>query len=192
MIDRLETEHLVLRKAKEEDLDSIWNSIWKDTDIAQSMLWKPTFTYEEAIERLSKTIRYQAEHFAYFVCLKENHCNTAIGFAGINEEEPGIYAESGICVAQKYQNLGFGKEIVKALLQLVFEELSGKKFIYSCFHENLRSAAICRFFGFQYSYCKEDVREWDGYSYLSDYYELSKKNYEIWKTNYTLLSPPKK
>ena len=68
MIDRLETKNLILRKAKVEDLDLIWKNIWYDRHIAENMLWEVTTSLEEAKKRMERTIKYQSEHYAYFVC----------------------------------------------------------------------------------------------------------------------------
>ena len=174
MIERVETEHLILRKSADRDLECIWNNVWKDEQIAKTMLWQPTLAYEDAVERLKRTMCFQGIFDAFFVCLKET--DEAIGFAGIKEEEPGVYEDCGICVARKFQNRGFGKEIVRALVQLAFEKLGGTKFIYGCFRENERSAAVCKALGFKYSFSRDEVREWDGYKYTADYYELVKNS----------------
>ena len=163
---------IALRKARESDLDAIWNNVWKDADLARMMLWEPTMDRDAADERMRRTLTYQARFPAFFVCLKDT--DEAIGFAGVREKEPGVYEDSGICIARKYQNKGFGKEILTLLIELVFDELGGKKFVYGCFHENERSAAVCRALGFKYSHSSREVRDWDGYKYIADYYELIK------------------
>ena len=48
MIDRLETKHLLLRKAKLNDLNAIWKNVWSDKGIAENMLWEVTISLEEA------------------------------------------------------------------------------------------------------------------------------------------------
>lgn len=175
-MERLETKNLVLRKATEKDLDAIWKNIWQDDSIAKWMYWQPTKTHEDAVDRLERTIAYQASNHAYFVCLKET--DEAIGFAGIKEVEPQVFEESGICVATKYQNRGYGKEILKALMELAFVEFGGEKFVYACMHDNERSRKVCRKFGFHYSYSKEEVRQWDGAQFVNDFYYLMRDEYE--------------
>ena len=69
-MESLITENLILRKAKLTDLELIWKNVWSDEQIAENMLWKVTKTREEAVERLNRTIKYQADNYAYFVCLK--------------------------------------------------------------------------------------------------------------------------
>lgn len=170
------TENLILRKAKKDDLQLIWKNVWQDEEIAKNMLWKTTKTEEEAKIRLEKTINFQQENYAYFVCLKSN--NEPIGFAGIYEKENGIFEESGICIAQKCQGKGYGKEVVGVLKKLIFEQLGGKRFIYSCFSTNEKSRRVCLSHGFKYFKSEETVREHDGMKFIIDYYYIDREMYE--------------
>ena len=174
-MEYLVTENLILRKAKLTDLNKIWNNIWKDEKIAETMLWKPTKNYEEAVERLDRTIKYQKENYAYFICLKSN--DEPIGFAGIKEKEEGIFEESGICIARAYQGKGYAKEVVDALKRLVFEKLAGNKFIYGCFDNNEKSKRVCKSQGFKYLSSEKIIREWDKKEFKVDYYYFDKENY---------------
>ena len=169
-MEQIETARLILRKGRAEDLNAIWQNVWSDERIARMMLWKPTKTGEEAALRMQRTLAYQARNDAFFVCRKDN--DEPIGFAGITQTEPGEFEETGICIAQDYQNRGFGKEVLLALVKLAFSERGGRSFLYGCFHENAASAALCKSCGFQYSHTAEQVREWDGLPYRCDYYKL--------------------
>ena len=172
MIEELISENLRLRKANESDLDSIFTNIWSDEIIAGTRLWKPTETRKEAEERMAKTMVYQAENDAFFVCLKET--DEAIGFAGVKETQEGVYEETGICIDRAHQRKGYGKELLNVLIDLVFDRRNGKKFVYGCFHENEASAALCKSCGFVYSHSEKMKRDWDGYEYVCDFYELEK------------------
>lgn len=176
MIERLETPRLVLRKARADDLDAIWRNVWSDDGIAASMLWQPTHSREEAASRLARTMKVHAELPVFFACLKET--DEPIGLAGVRSEDGRVYEECGICVAARYQGLGLGREILEALVRLVFGELHGAKFLYGCFRENEASARLCRSLGFRYAYSREGVRDWDGRRYVSDHYALERHAHE--------------
>lgn len=176
MIARLETPRLVLRKARPDDLQAIWRNVWQDEAIARYMLRPPTRTLEEARERMARTLEVQAKGYSYFVCLRDT--DEPIGFAGVREDAPGVWEDCGICVATRCQGMGLGKEVVGALCRLVFEELRGDDFLYSCFHENARSAALCQALGFSYDRSEMAVRQWDERAYISDYYRLTKEEYD--------------
>lgn len=175
-LNNLETERLILRKANKDDLDAIYNNVWCDKSIADKMLWEVTNSIDEAKDRLDKTIKYQSNHYAYFVCLKDS--NEPIGFAGVYEKEENVYEESGICISKKYQGMGYGKEMLKALVNLVFDNLDGKLFIYGCFSDNIISKKLCLSQGFKYLNSEEKVRKHDNYKYISDYYYFDENMYK--------------
>ena len=127
-MDYLEGKNIILRKANQNDLDNIFNNIWSDDEIAKYMFWEPTKKYDDAIDRLNRSIEFQKNNYAYFVALKDT--DETIGFCGIREIDNKVYAETGLCIASKYQGRGFGKELLKLLLVLVFNKLNANKFIY--------------------------------------------------------------
>ena len=79
--EKLETARLILRKARADDLDMIWQNVWSDDAIAAKMLWQPTRDREAAAVRLKRTMRVHANLPVYFVCLKAN--DEPIGLAGV-------------------------------------------------------------------------------------------------------------
>ena len=172
MTERIETNNLIIRKAEESDLGMIWRNIWSDDEIARTMLWKPTHTEEDAMSRMERTKAIQKDNDAFFVCLKDS--DEPIGFCGIRPVSPGVFEETGICIARRYQGQGYGKEVLKALVDLAFGELGGSSFIYGWFRENAVSAALCKGCGFVYTHSVPMTREWDGYDYICDFYILEK------------------
>ncbi len=172
-IRQLTTPHLLLRKARKDDLETIWKNVWSDETLAKTMLWQPCPTMEEARERLEHILPYHDKNDAFFICLRET--DEAIGFAGVRETAPGEFEETGLCIARQYQGMGYGKEMLKALIHLVFDMRGGKRFLYACFHENAASAALCQSCGFTYSHSEKGIRAHDSYAYLCDYYRLTRE-----------------
>lgn len=174
MVEKLETEHLILRKALIKDLESIYKNVWSDDSLTRYMLWSSTQSLEEAKTRLENFIDFQSKNNVFFVCLKGT--DEAIGFAGIkpDEQNPGVYNDCGICIAAKFQGKGYGKEVVIALSKLIFEELNGTKFHYSCFKDNIASSALCKSLGFKYLGIVKKIRKRDNLEYDSKEYELSR------------------
>ncbi len=56
---QLETKDLILRKAKQEDLKSIFNNYWCSEKSSKYMLWVPQKNLQEAQERLNRTFEFQ-------------------------------------------------------------------------------------------------------------------------------------
>ena len=176
--DEIITDRLILRKARLEDLDDIYNNIWSDKEIASTMLWKISNNKDEALPRLERTIDFHKENYSYFICLKDT--NEVIGFGGFREVEntKDIYEDYGLCIARKYQGMGLAKEVTNAFLNIIFNELNGNRYIYSCFSTNDKSKNVCLGLGFKYLDNQEGIREHDGMKYIKNFYYIDKEMYK--------------
>ena len=94
MYETLEGEHIILRKAKESDWQSMLANVWGDEAVYRWMLFQPTLTEAEARDRCARSMNYQKENYAWFVALKDT--DEAVGMCAIREEEPGCFEECGI------------------------------------------------------------------------------------------------
>ncbi|MCR5566542.1 MAG: GNAT family N-acetyltransferase [Clostridiales bacterium] len=160
MYETLEGEHIRLRKAKETDWHTMLENVWGDEAVYRWMLFQPTLTEEEAVERCRRSINYQKENYAWFVALKDT--DEAVGLCAVREYEPGRWEECGICIGTKCQGKGYGKEIVSLLLDLVFVKLSASDCRYGYFRDNERSKKVAESFGFRYDRSYDLTRPWDG------------------------------
>jgi RimJ/RimL family protein N-acetyltransferase len=175
MFEVLEGQNIRLRKAKEDDYQSMLKHVWGDEAVYRWMLYQPTLTEEDALDRCRRSMDYQKEHYAYFVALKET--NEAIGLCAIKESDPGHFEESGICIGTAFQGLGYGKEIVALLLELAFTHLGAEDFRYGYFHDNEKSRKVAEHFGFRYEKTYELTRPWDGSIKTIDSCILTRKEY---------------
>ena len=160
MYETLEGEHIRLRKAKETDYLSMWKNIWGDEAVYRWMLFPPTLTEAEAVDRCRRSICYQKENFAWFIALKDT--DEAVGLCAVREYEPGRFEEAGIGIAAKCQGKGYGKEVVALLLDLVFIRLGARDCQYGYFRENEKSKKVAESFGFRYDRSYDLTRPWDG------------------------------
>lgn len=176
ILKEYETKNLILKKAEPEDLELIWKNVWRFESIAKNMLWEASKTLEEAKVRLDKTIKYQEEYPSYFIYSKEN--NEPIGFAGFKESDPGIYEETGIAIGENYQHKGYGKEIVELFKKIIFEDLHGKRFLYSVFSTNEISKELCKKAGFKFLKSKNITRYWDNKPFIIEIYYFDKEMYK--------------
>ena len=166
------TDRLILRKAKLEDLDEIYNNVWKHWNLAKYMLWEVTKNLDDAKIRMNRTMEYQKHNYAYFVTLKDT--GEVIGFAGFKKIDDKVYEDAGLCICEKYQGMGYAKEIIKKILDIVFNELDGNRFIYGCFSENEKSKNVCLKLGFKYLKSEVKIRGYDNYKYVSESYYFDK------------------
>lgn len=175
MIDKIEGLNLILRKACFEDYKTMYKSIWSNEKIYKWMFFEPTFDEASAIQRIKRTIEFQKTHYAYYIALKQT--NEVIGFCGVNEIEPFRYEETGICISESYQNKGYGKEVLKLLLDLVFDELNGEYFKYCYIHNNSKSKHLALSFNFKYEGQELTIRPWDKKEMIVEKVYLTKKTY---------------
>lgn len=168
--ETIESKDLILGKAKLEDLNNIYSNFWSQKDTAQYMLWKPCKNLNEAKKRLERTIEFQKNNLEYFVYDKKTM--QAIGIAGFQEIEPGVFEDCGIGLGHSYIGKGLGKQLLAAIIKYLKNELKAKKIICSCFAENVASARMQKACGFKYIHSEKHIRKWDNKEFTADYYEI--------------------
>ncbi len=112
-LNMIETESLILDKAKFSDWAEMYHNVWSQPESARYMEWSITTSEEAAKTRIEKTIAFQKEHDTYLVYEKAS--GKAIGFAGVEQIEPHLYQETGICLGPNYVGKGFGKQILQVI-----------------------------------------------------------------------------
>lgn len=165
-----ETKNLILRKAVQRDWEAMYRNIWRHQESAKYMVWNVTTSEEEAKSRMERTIRFEAEHpYCWIVVDKESR--EAIGFAGMEEIEPGVWEESGIAIGPEFTGKGYGKQILTALVEFAREK-GGQKFLAAHRTDNIPSMKMQRSCGFQPACQKDCVDPRDGKPYILQYNEL--------------------
>ena len=136
------------------------------------MVWKVTADEDGARERIQRTIAWQETHDAWLVY--ERGSGQAIGFAGVEETEPHIYHETGIALGPEYVGRGYGKQILRLLMEYCIS-LDGQEFYYSTRAENLASRALALSCGLTYHHSEWRTDQRSGKTYELEIY---KKNLE--------------
>ena len=176
---QIETQDLILGKAKQEDLESIFNNYWCSEKTAKYMLWVPQKNLQEAQDRLDRTIKFQKDHLAFMVYEKKT--GQAIGQAGMFEKEPKVFEDMGIGIGEKFVGKGYGKQILKGLVDYIFSELGGEAVICSCHTDNIPSAKMQQSCGLKYDHSEMYTREKDNLTYKSDYYKITREDWLLRK-----------
>ena len=165
----LETEDLILRKARFDDWKPMYENVWRHESAARYMTWNVTRSEEEARDRMERTIRYQQNGGLSFIVTLDGE---PIGFAGVMEREPGIFEDTGGCLGPNFQRKGYGKQMLAALERLVFS-LGAKEFIVAHHRDNLPSKKVILSRGFRYTHTEErDDR-------ILDFYEKRRSDLEV-------------
>lgn len=166
----IETESLILDKAKFLDWKEMYHNVWSQPESARYMDWNITTSEEAAKIRIMKTIAFQKEHDTYLVYEKSS--GKAIGFAGVEKLEPHIYQEAGICLGSNYIGKGFGKQILQGLIQYCREQFGAKEFIYATRDENIASNRLAKSYAFSLVSSTTKIDSKDGHPYNLLRYKL--------------------
>ena len=148
MFEVLEGQKIRLRKAREDDFQSMLKHVWGDEAVYRWMLYQPTLTEEAALDRCRRSMAYQKEHYAYFVALKET--NEAIGLCAIKENEPGHFEECGICIGTAFQGKGYATEMTRAVIAFGFDRINLHRIEIDCRTENTASQRVIEKCGLKY------------------------------------------
>lgn len=174
-INQLETKDIILGKARQEDLESIYNNYWCSETSAKYMLWVPQKNLEEAQDRLNRTINYQKDNFAFFIY--EKATGQAIGQVAMKEIEKGIWEDCGIGMGENFVGKGYGKQILTCIINYLFSELNAEKIICSCHPDNIASQKMQLSCGMKYTHTQPYTREKDNLTYMSIYHSITKSEW---------------
>lgn len=165
-----ETKDLILRKAVLEDWQALYRNIWSRPESAKYMVWSITESEEAAVSRMERTIAFQAAH-DYHWTVVEKASGQAIGWAGMAEQAPGVWGETGIALGPAFTGKGYGTQILMLLTDYARDNLGGKRFVASCRRENLISRKLQLSCGFVYAHSEEVFHPRDKIPYILDHYE---------------------
>lgn len=150
----LEGEDIVLKKAKFDDWESMYNNLWKHPESAKYMYWSPTESEGEAKDRMIRTITYEKIwKYALLIYLKET--GEAIGFAGMKDLEDGTFEETGVAIGPAFIRKGYGRQVLNLLLDEA-QRMGAVKFIASNRDCNIASRELQRVCGFSFERLSEE------------------------------------
>ena len=165
-----ETKDLLLRKAVPEDWRCMYRNIWSRPESARYMVWEVTGSEEAAVARMARTVAFQAAHDHHWTVV-EKASGEAIGWAGMEMREPGVWAETGVALGPAYTGRGYGKQILNLLTELARDRFGAARFAACCRRENQASQKVFLACGFTYTHSQEVMHPRDHILYILDHYE---------------------
>jgi len=151
---KLETEDLILRKARLGDWRALYHNLWKHEESAKYMLWRPKKSEEEARECMNRTVDFQkTEKYAFLVYLRKT--GEPIGFAGMKDAGDGVYGETGIALGPDFVGKGYGRQIFNVLTEEA-KRMGATKFVAGNRTENEASRRCQRACGFFFDHLSEE------------------------------------
>lgn len=169
----LETKDLLLKQGSADDWQDLYRNLWSRSEVFRYMFTKPSPTEAHAMKKTAAYAQMhrevKTEFFVYDKATKQ-----AIGIAGLKEIRPSVYTVTDIALCPDFHGRGCGKQILKALITLAFDELGAAELHYDCFRQNAASKRLARSCGFTYTHSEEAELLKDGEKVILDDYEIRK------------------
>lgn len=180
----LETERLILRDIRMEDIQEYYERLWGDGDVCRYLLHDPHQDIGESLESIEKILEgYDAGKF-YRWGITEKGEDSLIGIVGLVR----IDEEKGECsfaymLGCDYWNRGYGTETLKAVFRFAFEELEIRRIVADHMAENPASGAVMRKAGMTHIGTEKGKYEKHGYLHDAEVYEIRNENLKTLTVN---------
>lgn len=172
----LETKDLILRHGSADDWQDLYRNLWSREEVFRYMFRNSCSSEGHASARTAAyAVMHERVKTEFFVCEKAS--GQTIGIAGIKELKPGCWTVTDIAIGPDFQSKGYGKQMVKALLNLAFA-LGATEVAYDCFTQNEASKRLALSCGFTYSYSEEAELVKNDEKVILDYYSIHKQSEE--------------
>ena len=169
----LETDRLLLRQLRLEDVYEYYERLFGDGDVSRYMLFEPHQDISESLESLQRKLeRYEeGPYYCWGVTTKED--DTLMGLIELlrfdETEESCSFAYMLGC---DYWNQGYGTEMLRAVIRFAFEELGIERIVADHMTRNPASGAVMRKAGMTQIATEEGKYEKLGIRYDADVYEI--------------------
>ena len=146
-----ETEHLLVRKFKDEDAQPLYENHLDD----QVRKWFPNECYAD-LEEAQGAIRFYVDcidngHLPFVLGVELKETGELIGDTGISEVEGNPdEAEIGYCIGQKYRGRGYATELLNAMSGFIFSRFGIRAISGRVVHGNEASANVLEKSGYQF------------------------------------------
>lgn len=168
---KLKTDRLILRGFKMDDLEDLFEYAKLDT-VGPHAGWMPHPSLEHSKRILSHFI--ESDDVWAIELEKESKVIGSIGLHLTNLNNRDKIHELGYVLSTKYENHGYMREAVKAVLEYAFNELQLEEIYVGHFIENKKSQKLISYFNFEYLNDEE---------YESRDYGLKKSKIYVMKRN---------
>jgi len=148
LISYFETARLIVRKPVLEDAQEMFGNWAQDEDVTKYLAWKPHQSISETRLFLKKRINdwLIGQQITYVIIQKDNQ--KMIGMIDIRIKDH--RADLGYVLAKNEWNMGFMTEVVKGMIEVLFNESSIYRIWATCDIDNLNSEAVLKKAGLTY------------------------------------------
>ncbi len=157
----LESERLILRKLRREDIEEVAHILG---DIEVMYAWEKSFSREEAVEWIEKNLeRYGRDGYSYLIA-HEKSGGQCIGLIGplVERVEEREYKGVAYIVKKEYWKQGYAAEGAGACMAYLFDEEGAEEVVAQIKYDNEGSVGVAKKLGMTSR--GQWIREHDGKS----------------------------
>ncbi|MGI8639326.1 MAG: GNAT family N-acetyltransferase [Pyrinomonadaceae bacterium] len=145
----IETERLLLRMFKTEDLDVVYQ-LFSDADVQKYLSAENRRTREQLKVTLKNLVRRWDERGFGIWCVTEKNTTEIVGYCGFQYFDNMMEIEILFAFLQDFWGSGFATEAAKACLRFWFEELTVDKILAATYPKNIASRRVLEKIGMRF------------------------------------------
>lgn len=168
----IETERLILRYRKEEDVSSVFSNYANDEIVTRFLSWPPHQSEDDTRKIFQLWDQEEAEikRFHFFIERKEAHeLIGSINLVGFQDGAP----EIGYVIGRKWWNQGYMSEACAKMIEVLFDA-GYQRIVIGADVNNLASNRVIQKCGLTYFGQKENYYPLKDMKSLCNYYEIKK------------------
>ena len=172
----LETERLILRDIRMEDIQEYYERLWGDGDVCRYLLHDPHQDIGESYEQIQNILHQYEEGKFYRWGITEKGDDSLIGIIGlVRIQEEKNECSFAYLLGCDYWGKGYGTEALKEVIRFAFEELELERIVADHMAANPASGAVMRKAGMVHIGTETAKYEKAGRVYDAEVYEIRRE-----------------
>ena len=149
---KIETERLILRRARMEDAESMFQNWAKDPEVTKFLTWPPHESLEISKLVLSDWVAsYERNDFyQWMIALKEDECNPIGSISVVSYDEKVNKMEIGYCIGKPWWHQGIMTESLNSVMEFLFDKVKVNRIEAKHDSNNPNSGAVMKKCGMVY------------------------------------------
>ena len=169
----LETDRLILRDIRMEDIQEYYERLYGDGDVCRYLLFDPHQDIGESLQSIEEILRHYEEGKFYRWGITEKGDDSLIGIIGlVRIEEEKSECSFAYLLGCDYWGKGYGTEALKAVIRFAFAEMDIRRIVADHMAENPASGKVMQKAGMVHTGTEKAKYEKAGRVYDAEVYEI--------------------
>lgn len=148
---RIETQRLILREIREQDMHEIFECWMKDEAVSRYMLWKARDNIGDCIDFVEYELGQieNGKWFRWIIVLKQTGEVVGTCLIFLNEDDEPSHWDISYCLGKRYWGMGYATEAMEEVLRFARKNLGMTECITTYAKANQGSANVLKKLGFK-------------------------------------------